>query len=652
MFIVFHQLHSQKINSLNNNEKEIDSLKNVILKTKSDSIKCIAHFKIAHLYNSKDLGLRKFYLKKANDFIEKNNYLKDVSYYFKSFDYYIDKDFEGFKKALLIAIERLEKYNNSEVDDYRYTMFYNLAICYQVENNNLEATKIIIHKLIPICKKSNYLQGLAKAYRFLGVLFYNNVEYKKAEYYLNLAIQTIEKESNKSGKYSENLLEIFLFYVEILAVQEKFDKASQYLNKAHEKLKEYPSSNFYINYLSAKANLEFSSKKYEKSLKTFNEGIEKALLIGDDNTVIRFKLFKIIVLKELEKFEESKNLLLEILNVKNLPISDKKNYIRELAVIYGKMNDLPNSIANYERYIFLNDSINQENTKSKILELEAKYNYSKNENKIKELTIEKQATLLKQKRTRTYHLMLVFAFACLLIFTYFVWKNLKNQKKLSVQKEINHIQKLDSLKREKEIEIMQAMINVEETERKRVARDLHDSIGSKLSALKIIFSSIETKNNYDKIKINTILETSITELRHISYNLVPESLLKLGLEKALSDLCFSLLSNRISIEFQSFEIDNSLPIEKQTNIFRIVQEILNNALKHSNCSHILVSCSQNSNRFYISVEDNGSGFDLSKIEDRLGLGLKSIKSRIELLNGILDCESNNNGTSYNIELEI
>lgn len=199
---------------------------------------------------------------------------------------------------------------------------------------------------------------------------------------------------------------------------------------------------------------------------------------------------------------------------------------------------------------------------------------------------------------------------------------------------------------------MQTMINVEEAERKRVARDLHDSIGSKLSALKIIFANTQNKNDYNDSRINTILETSIAELRQISYNLVPESLLKLGLEKALGDLCFTLRSDTVSIEFHSYEIDNSMPLTTQTNIFRIVQELLNNALKHSKATQILVSCSQNGNRFYISIEDNGVGFDISGIEENQGLGIKNIKSRIELLHGSLDCESSSGGTSYNIELDV
>jgi signal transduction histidine kinase len=133
---------------------------------------------------------------------------------------------------------------------------------------------------------------------------------------------------------------------------------------------------------------------------------------------------------------------------------------------------------------------------------------------------------------------------------------------------------------------------------------------------------------------------------------VPESLLKLGLENALGDLCHLLHSEKVKIEFQAFDISNTIPVSSQINIYRIVQELLNNALKHSGCSEILVSCSQNGNTFFISVEDNGKGFDISSSDDKTGLGIKNLKSRVELLNGTYNVESNKSGTYYNIELKI
>ncbi len=206
---------------------------------------------------------------------------------------------------------------------------------------------------------------------------------------------------------------------------------------------------------------------------------------------------------------------------------------------------------------------------------------------------------------------------------------------------------------QKDLDVMQAMINGEEAERKRIARDLHDGIGSRLSALKMQLQTMnESANNAAPFQSFTdSLSKSIIELRQIAFNLMPETLLKLGLELALKDLCHSLHTNKVTVAFQANEISKSIKANDQVTIFRIVQELINNALKHSNCTEIIVDCSQNDDLFLITVEDNGKGFNSVDLAAYNGLGLKNIKNRIELLKGKLDVQSiPNKGTVFNIEL--
>ena len=107
----------------------------------------------------------------------------------------------------------------------------------------------------------------------------------------------------------------------------------------------------------------------------------------------------------------------------------------------------------------------------------------------------------------------------------------------------------------------------------------------------------------------------------------------------------------VTVAFQANEISKSIKANDQVTIFRIVQELINNALKHSNCTEIIVDCSQNDDLFLITVEDNGKGFNSDDLAAYNGLGLKNIKNRIELLKGKLDVQSiPNKGTVFNIEL--
>jgi signal transduction histidine kinase len=109
----------------------------------------------------------------------------------------------------------------------------------------------------------------------------------------------------------------------------------------------------------------------------------------------------------------------------------------------------------------------------------------------------------------------------------------------------------------------------------------------------------------------------------------------------------------VSIVFISNQIQDSIKETNQINIFRIVQELLNNALKHSNCTEIVVDCSQNEDLFLITVEDNGIGFNTNDVSNYKGLGLKNIKNRVDLLKGKLDIKSNStSGSIFNIEIRI
>ncbi len=643
--------HAQSSSTLNDYEVTIDSLKNAISTSKSDSLRCIMNYRLAYIYtknvDKKELG--KIHLKKANELVKNNSYLKDLSYYYNSLFFSLTKEnLQKFRKA----DEALKKYNSREIYILRSKILFNIGLLYQRENEPLQTIEVLVKEAIPVAKKSKDSQELSNLYKLIAVVFYNNEDIAKTKYYLDLSISTLEQGKSKKNRYNEDLIELYLFNVEVLSVQKKTNEAFEYLQKAEDLLKSYPLKSLYIEYYFAKGSLNQEIKNYEQAISDYDNGVRLSQLNKDSALEQRFKLMKYEVFILQNKIESAKDLLLDVFKTGGMNIKDRAYYSYELSKIYRKLNDFEKAYVYNEQYIQLKDSLSQMFEAEKIADIEAKYNKLENENKIKELTIEKQATLLNQRKNMLFLLLLSFALICVLTVTYFIWKNLKNQKKITAQKEINHFQKLNNLKREKEIEIMQTMINVEEAERKRVARDLHDSIGSKLSALKIIFANTQNKNDYNDSRINTILETSIAELRQISYNLVPESLLKLGLEKALGDLCFTLRSDTVSIEFHSYEIDNSMPLTTQTNIFRIVQELLNNALKHSKATQILVSCSQNGNRFYISIEDNGVGFDISGIEENQGLGIKNIKSRIELLHGSLDCESSSGGTSYNIELDV
>lgn len=144
---------------------------------------------------------------------------------------------------------------------------------------------------------------------------------------------------------------------------------------------------------------------------------------------------------------------------------------------------------------------------------------------------------------------------------------------------------------------------------------------------------------------------SVNELRRISRNMMPESLLQSGLEVALKDLCDEAQLPGVKVSFRAFDVREHFHPQVQVMIYRIVQELIHNALKHAEASRIMVQCSQSEDVFFITVEDKGKGFAPDRVPDT-GLGLKNIRSRVGLLHGKMDIETSEEGTNINIELHV
>ena len=133
--------------------------------------------------------------------------------------------------------------------------------------------------------------------------------------------------------------------------------------------------------------------------------------------------------------------------------------------------------------------------------------------------------------------------------------------------------------------------------------------------------------------------------------MMPETLLKYGLENALQELCDFYVSTKCRIHLQTLGLKSDVPVSVQIHIYRIIQELLANAVKHANATKIIVQCSQNESLFLITVEDDGEGFDLSSMDASKGLGLRNLTNRAAFLKAKIDFHSSKEeGTTVNIEL--
>jgi two-component system NarL family sensor kinase len=203
------------------------------------------------------------------------------------------------------------------------------------------------------------------------------------------------------------------------------------------------------------------------------------------------------------------------------------------------------------------------------------------------------------------------------------------------------------------------MLKVQEEERKRISQDLHDRLGSMLSVAKVYYKSGEEqlkKNerfDFEQFqKANILLDEACQEVRKISYEMSSGVLTKFGLVAAIEDLLVVIeQTKKMRIEFITSDIENRLESDIEIQVYRIIQELLNNILKYSEAKNVTVQILKLSAILNVQVEDDGKGFDITKRSK--GLGLNNINSRIESLGGSIDIDSVlNRGTSVNIEIPI
>jgi signal transduction histidine kinase len=199
------------------------------------------------------------------------------------------------------------------------------------------------------------------------------------------------------------------------------------------------------------------------------------------------------------------------------------------------------------------------------------------------------------------------------------------------------------LETEAQQRMLSATIQTQESERKRIAKDLHDEIGALLAAVRlgiIQISSDKTTGAFGAEKARetkSLIEETLKNVRRISQDLMPATLEKFGLISALGELCQKLeKTSGIRMDFTDPAWKLRLKPQSELAIYRMVQELINNALKHAESTKISINLQKTATHLYLSVSDDGRGFDLAHAQSRPngagGLGLSSVESRISLLN--------------------
>lgn len=495
--------------------------------------------------------------------------------------------------ALLKALRIQEKL---KPDAFRLTLLY----------LNLSANSYALHdykKTVEYARKALYYAktnpkkiGLTESHINLGLGFTYVKSLDSANYHYDRALELAFKNDNAIQQLSvlENITDLWNIkrnYPKMLETAKMYQQIS-------------------------KANPEFVSERIKS-----DRLLGRAYLYN--NQIDKARLYAEIALKNSDKDKD---------NPENIMQTNDLMYEIEMRLgNYSKADDY------YRVYDSIDNVFRGEETQHNINILNTKF---KIEKKNAELKLHK-ATL---KRNKIIIFLLSAGLISLVVLGLFIYKNREKKQKIEAQ-----IQQIVASK---------SIIKTQEDERTRIAKDLHDGLGSLLSGVKQSLHSMknsfimEANDAQSFEKTIDVLDQGIRDLRNIAHNMIPENLIRFGLETATNDYCSQINnSNTLNVIFSPINMGNyHKDFTHSITVYRIIQELVHNVVKHAEAKNAIVQLAAESNTLHITIEDDGKGFDTNNATN--GIGISNVKNRVAVLEGSIQITSNHLGTTVNIELPI
>ena len=302
----------------------------------------------------------------------------------------------------------------------------------------------------------------------------------------------------------------------------------------------------------------------------------------------------------------------------------------------------------------LNDSLLDVDKQKAIFDIQAQYETEKKENQILQLTNENLQVDFKRKQNRNLLLAALGVLVLTLIIAYSSIKNVRRKRIIAQQQLTIKNQEFEQLITEQELNGIDAILDAQEKERNKMAADLHDNLGSKIATLKLYLEGHSSADSQDEFygKLSSLTEDTYNEVRKMSQNKNFGAYINKGLVPSTKKIADQISSSN-KIDIKVLEIDLSTRIENtiEIQLFRIIQELLTNIIKHANATEATIQFTQHENTLNLIIEDNGRGFDVNNVYD--GLGLQNIKKRAARINASLVIDSKpNHGTTVIIDTPI
>lgn len=539
-----------------------------------------------------------------------------------------------------------------------------LGVIYDI-SSKYDSSVYYYEKAIPIFNDIENLKGRGSAINNLGLIYWNMADYDKALHYFFDALKDFEKIKNE--RFQSNALNnIGMVYYDIHNYQQSlkyhlkakaiFEKlqdpyligaVSTNIGNVYTNLKKLDSAEYYYlnaikmhktaqdNYglsiaYNGYAGLLANKGDTARALDYFNQSLSLMEILNE-------KMGESSILVQMaEIYHKQKNPSLELQSLNRaVAIAEENNLKKDLIDIYKGLSQFYEksntglALEYFKKYSTVKDSVFNEKSNHQITELNTKYETGK-----KELLLKQQDLQLTRKNFLIAGISGLLILISLLGYSYYKRTQLKQEKKLQ---EAVMLQQDMATK---------AVIVAEENERRRIAADLHDGVGQMMSVAKMNLSVFENdipfKNEQQKLSFENVIgliDESCREIRNVSHQMMPNALLKSGLASAIKEFIDKLDSRIIKVSLHTEGLNESINNNTETVLYRVIQECVNNVLKHSGADHLDISIIKDKDGIAATIEDNGKGFDSSARNNFEGIGLKNILSRINYLKGSVDFDS-------------
>ncbi len=516
--------------------------------------------------------------------------------------------------------------------------YSNLGAVYQYLGEHKKAAACLFRAAFIATEYPEAYNRIQLIYCNLGILEINS---RLALYYLNKAdsLSRIRKDTSVLISTLQNRADIY-------KENKQWKQSEAILNEleALGQLTNDPLTQYRV--LIAQANLQYTMANPATALQLLNEA-KKILPEGDPDTYHNIVNETLLgnVYYHIDDFNNAEIHLLNALD-KSKNINARKELLTaclSLANMYNERKQYEKANTYLQRYIQLKDSIMNEQTANNISTLEVRFRTAEKDNDI----IRSQLALANQQRSllrKNIWIGSITIGSLIIIFTLviFIISNRRRQRVLSQQREI---------------EQLKAIMKGEEKERSRLARELHDGIGGMLAAIKMNIGSAiklypDAAHQMKLSAIDHMLHDTSKEIRKTAHNLMPDVLIKHDLEQALTVYCSRINEGRnLQIDLQFHGSLAQLDKATELILYRMVQELIQNVIKHSEATHADIQVIRHENSLHISVEDNGHGFNLEETTN--GFGLENLRFRVQALHGNVSIISaKGKSTTVHIEFDV